>query len=75
MGPDKAPGTDGITARLLQSCWGTFKKGITKAIVQTFEEGKPPQDWIRSQIVLIPKMDDAQRPKDYRPITIGNMMY
>lgn len=75
LGPDKAPGPDGITARLLQTSWETFKEGITKAIIQTFQEGKPPHDWLRSQIVLIPKMEEAQRPKDYRSITIGNMMY
>lgn len=75
MGPDKAAGPDGITARLLQRYWHIFQEDVTQAIRETFTTARPPQEWLKSQIILIPKKEEPQTPKDYRPITVGNIMY
>ena len=32
MSPDKAPGSDGFTARFYQQCWEIIKKDLTKMI-------------------------------------------
>lgn len=75
MSPDKAPGPDGITARFLQANWDTMAEDMTRAIRKVFESGKPPTDWMKSRIVLIPKIPDPLTPKDYRLITVGNISY
>lgn len=42
MGPDKAPGPDGITACLLQSHWEIFKHDITRIMQDSFNTAQPP---------------------------------
>lgn len=75
MGPDKCPGPDGMTPRVYQQYWDIFKKDVTSAIQKAFATGEVPSDWLRSNIVLIPKNNEPQKPKEYRPITIGNTIY
>ncbi|XP_078174456.1 uncharacterized protein LOC144568100 [Carex rostrata] len=75
MGPDKSPGPDGISARLLQTHWKIFKEDLTVTIGRAFREAKVPDEWLPSYITLIPKTEDAEKPKDYRPITVGNITY
>jgi Reverse transcriptase (RNA-dependent DNA polymerase) len=38
-------------------------------------EKKAPADWAKSHIVLIPKCAEPQSPKEYRPLSIDNMLY
>lgn len=75
MGPDKAPGPDGVTAGFLQRHWSLFSTDLTHAIGEVFLSQKAPVNWLHSQIVLIPKTDEPKTPRDYRPITIGNIIY
>lgn len=42
---------------------------------RVFRTRKPPAEWMGSNIALIPKIEEPNSPKDYRPITIGNVMY
>lgn len=75
MGPDKAAGPDGITARFLQRNWTTFAHELTMTVRDAFLSGIPPQQWLQSRMVLIPKNAEPRVPKEYRPITIGNLTY
>ena len=75
MGPDKAPGPDGVTARLLQKHWPLFACDLTSAIKEVFLTRRTPANWLNSRIVLIPKIEEPKTPKDYRPITVGNIIY
>lgn len=81
MGPDKAPGPDkalgpnGITAHFLQNNWILLGRELTKAVQIVFTTANPPPQWLKSHIILIPKCDEPLTPKDYRPITIGNIVY
>lgn len=75
MGPDKAPGPDGLTAHFLQTNWELFKHDLTKAISMVFQTTNTPSEWLSSQIILIPKNEQPTTPRDYRPITIGNVVY
>lgn len=61
MGPDKASGPDGITARFLQSNWDLLKRDLTKAI-GIFQTTRTPTEWLSSQIILIPKIQQPTTP-------------
>lgn len=61
MGPDKSPGPDGITPRVYQQYWDIFKMEVTSAIQQVFATGEVDVDWLRSNIVLIPKKQGAKK--------------
>lgn len=40
-----------------------------------FQTTRTPSEWLSSQIILIPKNDQPTTPRDYRPITVGNVVY
>lgn len=75
MGPDKSPGPDGMTARFLQKYWAQVGGITVEEIQKVFRGGRPPEEWMKSNIVLIPKVDDPDSPNQYRPLTIGNILY
>ncbi|KAJ4811131.1 RNA-directed DNA polymerase (reverse transcriptase)-related family protein [Rhynchospora pubera] len=75
MGPDRSPGPDGITARFLQVGWNTLKTDLLTQIKEIFEAGEVPQEWLNCRVTLIPKSKEPQTPADYRPISVGNILY
>lgn len=44
-------------------------------IGKVFATARVPDEWLPSYIVLIPKINEAEKPKYYRPITVGNITY
>jgi Reverse transcriptase (RNA-dependent DNA polymerase)/zinc-binding in reverse transcriptase/Endonuclease/Exonuclease/phosphatase family len=75
LGPDKAPGPDGLTARMIQRHWHVFEADICKIIQQAFQNCEAPREWMNCQMVLIPKKAEPVTPMDYRPISLGNVLY
>jgi Reverse transcriptase (RNA-dependent DNA polymerase) len=75
LGPDKAPGPDGLTARFIQQNWEVLKPDISKIIKRAFLTSQAPPEWTTCHIVLIPKANETNTPKDFRPISIGNILY
>ncbi|KAJ4750854.1 RNA-directed DNA polymerase (reverse transcriptase)-related family protein [Rhynchospora pubera] len=75
MGPDKIPGPDGSTARFFQHNWHVVGQEIVQQIKMVFVQEEIPDDWLRCHVTLIPKTDEPQTPAEYRPISIGNILY
>lgn len=66
-----APGPDGILARDLKK----IPLEILSRIFNTFLLiGKTPEDLLESRTALIPKKDGAERPEDFRPITVSSVL-
>jgi hypothetical protein len=75
IGPLKAPGPDGFPARFLQRNWGLLKDDIVKAVQEFFSSGVLPEDVNETAIVLIPKKDNPEELKDFRPISLCNVVF
>lgn len=75
MGPNKAPGPDGFTAGFLQHHWNLLGSGVTKGVLDFLNGGEMPAEVNMTTIVLIPKVKHPQEMKNYRPISLCNVIY
>uniref|UniRef100_A0A8R7U305 Reverse transcriptase domain-containing protein n=1 Tax=Triticum urartu TaxID=4572 RepID=A0A8R7U305_TRIUA len=75
IGPLKAPGPDGFPARFYQRNWAVLKDYVTRGVLDFFERGVLPEGTNDTVIVLIPKGKNPQTLKDYRPISLCNVIY
>ncbi|KAK9123751.1 hypothetical protein Sjap_013353 [Stephania japonica] len=64
MNPNKTPGPDGITNKLLQSKWGTLKGDIMQMFEKFHASCHLERELNESLIVLIPKKNSPQSPTD-----------
>lgn len=62
LGPDKAPGPDGVNARFVQTFWPKLGPTVTRQIS-------------RSNLVLVPKVQNPTKVTEYRPISVCNVVY
>jgi hypothetical protein len=70
-----APGPDGFPARFLQRNWGLLRDDIVKAVQRFFHDGIMPAEVNDTAIVLIPKKNDPEELKDFRPISLCNVIF
>jgi hypothetical protein len=75
IGPLKAPGPDGFHARFFHRNWRFLKSEVTSAIKHFFSEGVLPPGSNDTIIALIPKNNNAEELKNYRPISLCNVLY
>jgi hypothetical protein len=75
IGPLKAPGADGFPARFFQRNWGTIKEEVIRAVKKFFADGEMPPEVNETIIVLIPKNNEPISLKDFRPISLCNVVY
>jgi hypothetical protein len=75
IGPLKAPRPDGFPARFYQRNWDVLKEEIIQGVLKFFEFGQIPPGVNDTSIVLIPKVDHPQELKDFRPISLCNVLY
>jgi hypothetical protein len=75
IGPLKSPGPNGLPARFFQRNWRLLKKEVSAAIKLFFKDGSLPDDFNMTKTVLIPKTSDASDLKEFRPISLCNVIY
>lgn len=75
MGANKAPGPDGFTAGFLQYHWDTLGPSITAAVLDFLNGGTMPEAINQTTIVLIPKVKNPQDIKQFRLISLCNVIY
>lgn len=75
IGPLKAPGPDGFPARFFQRNWEVLREEVIGAVRIFFDEGVMPEGVNNTSIVLIPKKDKPDELKDFRPISLCNVIY
>jgi hypothetical protein len=75
MGPLKAPGLDGFPARFFQRNWELMKADVIRGVRHFFDSSVMPPGVNETAIVLILKKEQAEMLKDYRPISLCNVIY
>jgi hypothetical protein len=75
MGANKAPGPDGFTAGFYQLHWDLLGPDIVTAVLDFLNGGTMPVEFNHTTIVLIPKTRNPQNMKEFRPISLCNVLY
>ncbi|KAI8440552.1 hypothetical protein MSG28_001794 [Choristoneura fumiferana] len=71
----KAPGEDGITTELLKSGGKPIMKELRNIFNTVLFDGRTPEAWSRSVVVLFFKKGDKTLLKNYRPISLLSHVY
>ena len=69
---NKSPGSDGITAEMLQAGGEQLVRQMHKLCNRAWHEGTIPDEWGRSILVPIPKKGDLSDCGNYRTISLIN---
>ncbi|OMO67876.1 reverse transcriptase [Corchorus capsularis] len=74
MNPSKAPGPDGMNPCFYQKFWHVIGKDVSTMALQFLNAGLPLSDINHTTIVLIPKLANPNNVKEYRPISLCNVI-
>lgn len=72
---DKVPGPDGYTKEIYIASWTVLGKDFVTAVQSFFLYGFMPKGVNSTILALIPKTENAERMKDFRPIACCNLLY
>lgn len=71
----KSPGIDGFTAKLFHHCWDLLKEDIWQLIEHSRSTLGIQPAFNATFLALIPKEENSQYPKAFRPIVVCNVIY
>jgi hypothetical protein len=75
MPPGKAPGPDGFTTDFFHHCWDLIKEEVRQVMEESRTSGQVLTTLNATFLTLIPKEERVTHPKQYRPITLCNVIY
>ncbi|XP_061370519.1 uncharacterized protein LOC133313201 [Gastrolobium bilobum] len=75
MGKFKAPGPDGLSAVFFQSQWNVVGGSVCQLVEDIFCSPEKVRDINGTFPFLIPKKDSPENMKDFRPISLCNVVY
>lgn len=75
IGPLKAPGPDGLPGRFFQRNWSLMEEDTIHAVKEFFLTGIMPEGVTDTCFVLIPKVPHPETLRDFRPISLCNVIY
>ncbi|XP_074306671.1 uncharacterized protein LOC141641928 [Silene latifolia] len=75
MHPLKAPGPDGMNGLFFQSFWHLIGKDVVGTVLAILRGELSPAEFNKTNIVLIPKKKAPDKIRDFRPISLCNVVY
>ncbi|XP_028095113.1 uncharacterized protein LOC114295119 [Camellia sinensis] len=72
---NKVPGPDGFSAGFFFKAWDVVGREVVEAIKSFFTSGELLQELNSTSIALIPKIPNAEKVGDFRPISCCNTLY
>lgn len=72
---NKAPGPDGYTAEFFKKSWEIVGSDVIEAVLSFFAAGKMLRDINTTSVTLVPKVSNALKVTDFRPISYCNIIY
>lgn len=72
---DKAPGLDGLTSEVLKACWSWVSVTCLELVQAFWKDGVLTISAVRGVLCLIPKGGDLDFLRNWRPITMLNLVY
>nr|CCA65974.1 hypothetical protein [Beta vulgaris subsp. vulgaris] len=72
---DKAPGPDGFNFKFIKNAWETIKEDVYTLVREFWATSKLPKGSNSTFITLIPKIDNPENFKDFRPISMVGCVY
>jgi hypothetical protein len=75
LGPNKAPGLDGMTGLFYKSYWLIVKSCVISSMQSFFRGGVMLKEFNHTNIALIPKVDNPHLVHHFRPISLTNFNY
>lgn len=74
MHPLKSPGPDGLPALFFQKFWHIVGGEVQNLALNILNNNDQPHDINKTFLVLIPKCKNPSTPKDFRPISLCNVV-
>lgn len=71
----KAPGPDGMTPLFFQKYWSLINIDVLRAVLGILNHGHDPTSLNHTSVVLILKVKNPETPKDFRPISLCNVVF
>ncbi|PNX98271.1 RNA-directed DNA polymerase, partial [Trifolium pratense] len=75
MGPLKSPGPDGLHPIFFQTQWSIVGASVCKVVRDIFADPSGIRNINETLLVLIPKVDGPTSLKQFRPISLCNVIY
>ena len=73
--PTKAPRLDSMSAVFFQKYWGIVGNSVTNMVLNVLNHNIPILELNKTNISLIPKINNPKRMTDFRPISLCNVVY
>lgn len=75
MKPLTAPGPDGLPPIFFKSCWDIVGQDVIAASLTILNLGAMLENLNHTFISLIPKTKNPEKPTDFKPISLCNVLY
>ncbi|XP_024006452.1 uncharacterized protein LOC112082963 [Eutrema salsugineum] len=72
---NKCSGPNGFSAEFFTGCWDVIGAEVSAAVSEFFSTGQMLKKWNATVLVLIPKILNASKTSDFRPIALLNTVY
>lgn len=72
---NKTSGPDGYSAEFFTGSWSVVRAEAIDAVLEFFKSDRLLNQWNATTLVLILKVPNAERAKDFRPISCINTLY